>query len=163
MNTFAPGPLEARRAAPEATPCCQCGRSPTPAPAAAKRLAATRGVAARRSIVEQVEDRLLDRSLDRRRVGIGTDELERGLDRLAVAVAIEDARVDVGVACDRRRVAEIERDLLHGSYDRALARRPAQQLGLRHRETDLRQHRRPPRAELLRGDVDAGRRLEVGV
>ena len=47
---------------------------------------------------------------------------QRALDRLAVAVAVEDARVDVGGAGDRGRVAEVVGDLLDDPRDAALAR-----------------------------------------
>src|ERR1700743_360438 len=41
------------------------------------------------------------------------------VDRLAVAVAVEDARVDVGAAADRRGVAERRRHRLHRAGDGA--------------------------------------------
>src|SRR6185312_9038834 len=45
------------------------------------------------------------------------------VDRLAVAIAVEDARVDVGAAADRGGVAERGGDGLDGAVDRPLGRR----------------------------------------
>ena len=112
---------------------------------------------------DQVEDGLLDRPLDRRRVVVLGDQRQRAARSSAVVVAVEDPRVDVGGARDRRRVAEVVGDLLDGARDRPLARRSSCRRPRRDRERDGGEHGRAPRPEVLGGDVVAGGLLEVDV
>ena len=93
-----------------------CGRQARPAAIVPRRRhAMSRFAAAPRQSLEQVEHGLLDRALDRGRAGLGGDQAEVAVERAAVVEAVDDARVDVGVARDGRRVAEVERDLLDGA------------------------------------------------
>src|ERR1700679_3464803 len=71
------------------------------------------------SLPDQLEDLALDPLPGpfRHRPGRGGAATE--VDRLAVAVAVEDARVDVGAAADGGRVAERRRHRFHGAVDGA--------------------------------------------
>src|SRR5215207_3304335 len=68
------------------------------------------------ALVDQVEDRLLELWLVDRQLAAGGVRglLERRADDQASLVGVEDAGVDVGGLADRRGVAEVVRDLLHG-------------------------------------------------
>ena len=102
---------------------------------------------------------LVDRQLAR--LDLLRDALERGPDGQAGVEGVEHARVDVGRAADRGRVAEVPGHLLDRAVDRALARRPGRRRRARHGECDRRERGRVPGAEVLRGEVAAGRVLEV--
>ena len=67
-----------------------------------------------RLALEELQHGLLERALDGGRVavaGLAGGAHEAVVDRLAVAVAVEDARVDVGGPRDGRRVAQVVGDL----------------------------------------------------
>ncbi len=59
--------------------------------------------------------------MQRADVALVAELAEHAADREAALEAVEHARVDVGGACDRRRVAEVAGDLLHRAVHRALA------------------------------------------
>ena len=95
--------------------------------------------------------------------GVGRGEVaERAGDRDAVGVALQRARVDVGAARDRGRVAQVVGDLLDDAGDRALAGR-LRVRDRRDREADGGQDGRAPGAEVLGADVGAGRVLQPAV
>src|ERR1700743_1333665 len=82
----------------------------------------SRRVAGARS-VDQLEDLALDLLPGPFRHPPFARGAAADVDRLAVAVTVEDARVDVGAATDRGRVAERRRHRLHGAGDPALGGR----------------------------------------
>src|SRR5205085_11251248 len=77
-------------------------------------------------------------------------------------VSLYDRRVDVAAAADRRRVAQVLGDALHGRDDISL-RLPlvftATDLG----QLDGREQRAAPRAEVFGGELRRGRGLDVVV
>src|SRR3954447_1413431 len=84
---------------------------------------------------DQLEHGLLDRAVQRLHVARLADLRQRAADRQAGVEAVEYARVDVGGAADRGRVAEIAGDLLDGSRLGAVPRGLRSGRGLaRHRE-----------------------------
>src|SRR5215211_2572569 len=115
------------------------------------------------ALVDQVEDRLLELWVVDRELAAGGVRglLQRRADDETSLIGVEDARVDVGGLADRRGVAEVVRDLLHGAGDGALAARlrPGHLAG--HREADGREDGGVPRPEVLRGVALAGDLLDV--
>src|SRR3954453_21862235 len=114
------------------------------------------------ALVDEGEHRFLDRPLMDHRVvgGLGG---AHDVDHQPAAIGVEHARIDVGRTADRRRVAEVVRDLLDRAPHRALAAGLGGRDLPRHGERHRTQHGRAPGAEVLGREVVAGRVLEVGV
>src|SRR2546423_12550884 len=73
---------------------------------------------------DQVEHRVLDRSVQRVHVAGRRDLADYAADRQPRVEAVEHARADVGRSAHRGCVAEVARDLLDGADLRAVAGRP---------------------------------------
>ena len=111
--------------------------------------------------VDEPPDGLLDRCLTGGVVAVLLGE--RPGDSHAGLVLVDDARVDVRLPGDRRGVAEVGRDLLHGGLDRPLLRRlgVAPLRGLC--QGDSSEHGGVPRAEVLGREVLGDHLRDVGV
>jgi hypothetical protein len=89
--------------------------------------------------------------------------LQRAGDRAARPVAVEQPRVDVGAAADRRGVAQVAGDLLDRAGDGPVAGGPRAGHRPGGRQRHRRQHGGVPGAEVLGGEVVAGQLVEVVV
>src|SRR5256885_4418549 len=86
----------------------------------------------------------------------------QGLEQRAIDITIEDRRMDVASPADRRRIAEMPRDLFDGARNRLLAlalrvemAKSAQRL--------RREMRAGPGAEIFRGNLFAGDLAQISV
>ena len=80
------------------------------------------------------------------------------------APRVEYERIDIGLAANRRRVAQIGSDLLDGLDNEPGERAFAQGIGQRRRMHDLhRAQRRVPGAKVLRREIVAHRLLQIRI
>src|ERR671912_195706 len=112
-------------------------------------------------VVDEPRDRHLDGCLAPGLVRIALAQGPRDGD--AVLVLLDDPGVDVGLARDRRGVAEVGGDLLDRGLHRSLPRRLGVPLLRALGERDSSEDRRVPGAEVLGGEVLVDHLRDVGV